>query len=190
MDIVLDQVSKGYGKNAVLSRFSCCIPEYSRCALLAPSGAGKTTLLRLILGLETPDEGTITGVPEKTSALFQEDRLFPALSALTNLRMTVPEAGAQGTALLNALGLSGQTLTQSVATLSGGQSRRVALARALLRRGELLVLDEPFTGLDESARLQAARCICDWTGRRTLLLVTHRPEDLPLLHITQTINLP
>ena len=177
MDIFIQNISKSYGEKQVLSHFSCVIPQGSSQAVMAPSGTGKTTLLRLILGLEQPEEGRISGIPTRKSALFQEDRLFPQLSALKNLRMAMPKWNEEeARRLLSELGLE-DCLNQPVATLSGGQARRAALARALLYPGELLALDEPFTGLDEDSRLRAAEVIRRFRRGRTLLLVTHREED-------------
>ena len=189
MDIVLKEVSKSYDGKQVLSNFSCTIPEGSAWAVMAPSGAGKTTLLRLILGLEKPDGGEILGVPTEKGVLFQEDRLCPRLSVLKNIRMAVGKAGAeQAKALLEFLGLA-DCADQPAEKLSGGQARRAALARALLASGQLLALDEPFTGLDEDARLRAAEAVRVYRRGRTLLLITHRQEDLPLLEVTQRIDL-
>lgn len=189
MDIVLKEVSKSYDGKQVLSNFSCTISEGSSWAVMAPSGAGKTTLLRLILGLEKPDRGEILGVPTEKGVLFQEDRLCPRLSVLKNIRMAVGKAGAeQVRALLEFLGLA-DCADQPAEKLSGGQARRAALARALLASGQLLALDEPFTGLDEAARLRAAEAVRAYRRGRTLLLVTHRQEDLPLLEVTQRIDL-
>lgn len=189
MDIVLKEVSKSYDGKQVLSNFSCTIPEGSVCAVMAPSGVGKTTLLRLILGLEKPDRGEILGVPTEKGVLFQEDRLCPRLSVLKNIRMAVGKAGAeQAKALLDFLGLA-DCADQPAGQLSGGQARRAALARALLASGQLLALDEPFTGLDDAARLRAAEAVRAYRRGRTLLLITHRQEDLPLLEVTQRIDL-
>lgn len=189
MDIVLKEVSKSYDGKQVLSNFSCTIPEGSVCAVMAPSGAGKTTLLRLILGLEQPDGGEVLGVPGEKGVLFQEDRLCPRLSVLKNIRMAVGKAGAeQAKALLDFLGLA-DCADQPAGQLSGGQARRAALARALLASGQLLALDEPFTGLDDAARLRAAEAIRAYRRGRTLLLITHRQEDLPLLEVTDRVDL-
>ena len=189
MDIVLKEVSKSYGGKQVLSNFSCTIPEGSVCAVMAPSGAGKTTLLRLILGLEQPDRGEVLGVPGEKGVLFQEDRLCPRLSVLKNIRMAVGKAGAeQAKALLDFLGLA-DCADQPAGQLSGGQARRAALARALLASGQLLALDEPFTGLDDAARLRAAEAVRAYRRGRTLLLITHRQEDLPLLEVTDRVDL-
>lgn len=189
MDIVLKGICKSYGGKQVLSNVSCTIPEGSVCAVMAPSGVGKTTLLRLILGLEKPDRGEILGVPTEKGVLFQEDRLCPWLSVLKNIRMAVGKAGAeQAKALLEFLGLA-DSLDQPAEKLSGGQARRAALARALLASGQLLALDEPFTGLDEDARLRAAEAVRVYRRGRTLLLITHRQEDLQLLEVTQRVDL-
>ena len=130
MDIFIQNISKSYGEKQVLSHFSCVIPQGSSQAVMAPSGTGKTTLLRLILGLEQPEEGSISGIPAKKSALFQEDRLFPQLSALKNLRMAMPKWNEEeARRLLSELGLE-DCLNQPVSTLSGGQARRSSAASA------------------------------------------------------------
>lgn len=188
MDIVIRGLCKRYGETQVLTDFSCRIPQGSSCAVLAPSGAGKTTLLRLILGLEKPDAGEILGVPACKAVVFQEDRLLPGRSALENLRMAVPVTREQGQAVLFALGL-GDVGGKCVRELSGGQARRVALARAILPEQGLLALDEPFTGLDDATRCLAAETTLRYRRGRTLLLITHRMEDLSLLKIQQEIQL-
>lgn len=191
MEIVLDAVSKSYGEKQVLERFSCRIPQGSAAALMAPSGAGKTTLLRLLLGLERADTGVIRGVPRERSVLFQEDRLCPGLSVLANIRMVtgrrVPEE--EILQLLAMLGLKAEAHSPAH-TLSGGQARRAALARALLHPGELLVLDEPFAGLDEATRHQTAETITRYRRGRTLIVVTHADEDRALLGTEQLIQIP
>lgn len=187
MDISVEHIWKRYGQTPVLSDFSCHIPEGSCCALLAPSGAGKTTLLRLLLGLEQPDEGKITGLPARCAAMFQEDRLFPGLSAISNVTAAASCSRQRAAALLTQLGL--EENEKPVRLLSGGQARRVALARALLAQGALLVLDEPFTGLDDSTRQLCAAVIAAQRRGRTLLVVTHNLEDLPLLAVEKCITL-
>lgn len=185
----LTNVSKSYGETAVLRSFSASFPQGSITAVMAPSGGGKTTLLRLILGLERPDSGSITGIPKRKSALFQEDRLCPELSAEANIRMAVPGASAKQIAeLLSFLGL--ESIDIPASQLSGGMARRAALARALLCPGELLTLDEPFNGLDEQNRLLAAEAICRWRAGRTVILVTHRREDAALLGADRILQLP
>jgi len=189
MEICLNDVSKSYGGKPVFQHFSCKIPQGSVCAVMGPSGSGKTTLLRLILGLEAPDCGEITGVPAEKSAVFQEDRLCPELSLVGNLRMAVPKCSKpELMRLLDALGLA-DSADKPASQLSGGMARRTALARALLCDSALLTLDEPFSGLDEAARNAAILTIRNYQKGRTLLLVTHRQEDAELLQADQVLFL-
>ena len=189
VNIVLTDISKAFGEKQVLSHFSCTIPAGSSWAVMAPSGRGKTTLLRLILGLEKPDAGTISGVPREKAAVFQEDRLISHLSPEKNIAMVASKWGnPEIKELLTALGLA-DCLGIPVSRLSGGQSRRVSLARALAAEGALLALDEPFTGLDEQTRQQAAQVIRQYRRGRTLILITHNEMDLQLLEIGQRIAL-
>ena len=164
---------KTYGEKKVLSSFCADFQPGKRYALMGPSGIGKTTLVRLILGLEKPDSGAMTGVPAKMSAVFQENRLIPELTIPGNLRFILGRRFPAETIreMLEALSLT-DCLETPAAQLSGGQQRRAALARALLADAELLVLDEPFTGLDEENKSRAIREI-DRRFSGTLLLVTH-----------------
>ena len=175
----LQNVSKAYGDKPVLSHFSAVLAPGGRYALMGPSGVGKTTLLRLILGLEKPDSGKITGVPGKKSAVFQESLLIPELTIRGNLRLVLgsrfPET--EITAMLTRLDLT-DCLDTPAANLSGGQQ---LLARALCAAGELLVLDEPFTGLDEDNRRKALDAIRAYPKEAIVLLVTHSREDAEAL---------
>ena len=91
-------------------------------------------------------------------------------------------------ALLTSLGI-GETLDIPASQLSGGMARRVALARALLTDPELLILDEPFTGLDDAARQQSAAAIRAYASGATVLLVTHRKEDAALIGAARILEL-
>ena len=178
MEILLKNVSKAYGDKQVLEHVNASFAPGKVYALMGPSGRGKTTLLRLILGLEKPDTGEIAGVPERKAAVFQESRLCPELTIPENLRLVLggrfPKVEMER--VLTALNLT-DCLDIPAEKLSGGQARRAALARALLYRGELLCLDEPFTGLDAENRERALTAIRAFRGNATLLLVTHSRED-------------
>lgn len=190
MDITIKMVCKAYGENTVLKDYSEVFRGGAVTAIMAPSGRGKTTLLRLILGLEKPDGGTITGVPERCAAVFQENRLCPGRSVLGNIRIAagrrIPEE--QVAAMLDRLGLT-ESRDVPAEQLSGGMARRTALARALLYDGDLLVLDEPFNGLDEKNRRIAAEMILEYGKGKTILLVTHREEDANLLGAGRIVRL-
>ena len=176
-DLTLENICKKYGEKTVLQDVSFVFPGGRRTCIMGPSGCGKTTLLRIILGLETPDAGTMTGRPERLSAVFQENRLFEDFSALSNVAAVCSkEDKGKIEEHLTALGL-GDSLTKPVRTLSGGMKRRVAIARAVLAPGELMILDEPFTGLDKDTKAVVLEYLKTHTQGRTLILVTHAPAE-------------
>ncbi|MBR5534747.1 MAG: ABC transporter ATP-binding protein [Ruminiclostridium sp.] len=176
-DLILQHIGKSYGDKTVLADFSHTFHAGKRTCIMGPSGCGKTTLLRIILGLETPDRGTITGRPDRVSAVFQENRLFEDFSALSNLAAVCHHGDRQVMAdHLTELGL-GDSLHKPVRTLSGGMKRRVAIARAVLAPGELMILDEPFTGLDKDTKEVVVNYLKHHTQDRTLIIVTHDPAE-------------
>ncbi len=177
-DIVISGLCKSYGDTQVLSGFSTTFPHGQITAIMGASGCGKTTLLNILLGLQKSDSGNITGLPDTAAAVFQENRLCEMFTPLTNLTMACPTlTKKQAADHLAGLGL-GETLSRPVAQLSGGQKRRVAIARALLSDGELLVLDEPFKGLDATTLAIVSDYMRDNRRGRTTLIVTHNEEEL------------
>ena len=181
-DIIIQGLCKRYGDRAVLDGFCLTLPSGRITCLMAPSGAGKTTLLRLLAGLEAPDAGTISGLEGlRIGMVFQEDRLLSWLDAVENLRLTAPERSRKSLSeALRRFGLA-DIEGQPVRELSGGMQRRVALLRALLAPADLLLLDEPFNGLDESTRATIAREALRLIDGRTTLLVTHDPDEAALM---------
>ncbi len=175
-------IYKSYGGRAVLEDVSFSAGEGVMC-VMGPSGAGKTTLLRIVLGLERPDRGHVSGMEgARVSAVFQEDRLLPGRTALENLRFVqgtdYDEAGDR--ALLAELGLE-DVDGRPVREFSGGMRRRTALARALCVPFDLLALDEPFAGLDEENRRRCLAAVRRYGAGKRTLLVTHAPEDAAAL---------
>lgn len=127
MDIIVDNVSKSYGDQAVLKKLAFCFPEGRISCIMGPSGCGKTTLMRILLGLEGADEGRVEGVPYgKISAVFQEDRLCENVSAIRNLKLVSDKCEAELRREMEALWL-GEAFGKPVRELSGGMKRRVAI---------------------------------------------------------------
>lgn len=182
MAIVIHNLTKSYGEKLALPPFSATVEAGEIVCLLGQSGCGKTTLLRLLLGLEAPTGGTATGLPDRISAVFQEDRLCPAFSAVTNVSLALGRQASKGeiVSLLGELGL-GDALTKPVRELSGGMQRRVAIARSLLFPADLYVMDEPFKGLDENTRRTVMDTVLLRTKDKTVLVVTHDPEEAAYL---------
>ncbi len=143
-----------------------------------PSGSGKTTFFRCLCGLERPEEGGVSGI-DTFSVQFQEDRLCEDYSVVKNLEMVLGDA-AQAREILVQL-LPEEALEQPCRELSGGMKRRVSLVRAMEAGAQCVLLDEPFTGLDEENRKKAEAYIRRKAGGRILILATHiRPaEELP-----------
>ena len=180
--ICLQGLEKSYGGRTVLHQLSAVFPAGAVTCITAPSGGGKTTLLRILMGLESADSGTITGLDDlKQSAVFQEDRLCEHLTPVSNIRLVRPAlSSASVLDAMQAVGLSGCE-KQPVRELSGGMRRRVAILRALLADYDILFLDEPFKGLDHDTREKVisftrARC-----AGRTVLLVTHDRSEAEAL---------
>ena len=177
MSIVITDLCKSFGSTPVLQRFTWTVDR--PMVLMGRSGCGKTTLLRILLGLESADSGTVTGV-ETPAAVFQEDRLCPQLTAAANLTLTghglTPRDAERE---LRTLGFTDAELALPAARLSGGQKRRAALLRALLcRDAKTLLLDEPFTGMDPAVMKKAAAMLKARCGTKPTLLATHDQEAI------------
>lgn len=182
-EVRFDGVRKSYGENRVLRGLNFALEAGGMYCLMAPSGSGKTTLFRALLGLESCDAGSIIGVSAgDTSMMFQEDRLCEALSAVENVALVLPgRASRREVRKLLSQILPATCLDQPVMELSGGMRRRVSLARAVAYPSTLLVLDEPFTGLDAQTRRQAIDFLLANRRGRTLLVATHGEQDAELL---------
>lgn len=179
MELRVEHLCKRYGENAVLDDISFTA-RVGVTRLLGPSGIGKTTLLRVLLGLETPDSGTVNGDKFRWTAVFQENRLLEGLDAEGNLRFVLGAAydDSHTKALLGALGL-GDVGGKKVCDYSGGMKRRLALARALLAPCDALALDEPFTGLDRASRDAALGAVLRAAEEKIVLLAAHEALALP-----------
>ena len=209
--LTLRSVTKSYDGQPVLSDLSLEFSSGTFYCLMAPSGNGKTTMFRLILGLEKPDSGVIlfgtsagdtgnndikasSGTVSKSdlrrlrgmrpliSAVFQENRLLEGYTAIENLRFALGKRYSSEalTAYLLRL-LPEDALNKPVCEFSGGMKRRLSLLRALLVPFDLLILDEPFNGLDSENRKKAAALVRNRAQDKILLFAAHTKEDAALL---------
>lgn len=182
MDIELHDLSIVFDGRPVFTNFSHTFREGSITCVTGPSGCGKTTLLRLLMGLLRPDSGRISGLPDRCAPVFQEDRLIAHLSPSANVRVAL----SCGLSLrriseaLNAVGLDASA-ERPVRELSGGMQRRVAIVRALLSDAPLLVMDEPFKGLDADTRNTVIQFARPLMAGRTAVIATHDPAEAALL---------
>ena len=175
--IGLRDITVRFGDKLVLDRFSLDIPAQGLTALSGPSGCGKTTLLRVMAGLAAPGGGAVSGIdPGRTAFLFQEDRLLPWRTATQHIADVLPRPrrgeAARWLAFAELEGEGGAY----PAALSGGMARRLALARCAALGGELLLLDEPFAGVDSE---RTARILERLRGLGVpIVLATHQPQVL------------
>jgi NitT/TauT family transport system ATP-binding protein len=168
----------------VIHRMTFAVPPGQCVSLLGPSGCGKTTLLRLLMGIERPTSGSLAIDPTLVghlSYVFQEPRLVPWRTSFENVLLPLELSGARDDGsrseveeLLTLLGL-GERLANFPRELSGGMQMRVALARALITKPKVLLLDEPFAALDERTRFRLQDLLLDLRARLDLqyVFVTH-----------------
>ena len=179
----LKDISVRYDGKSVLSGCGLSLGDGERLALMGPSGCGKTTLLRVALSLQPPDTGSVSGDPGRTAAVFQEPRLLPWRTAAESVNVVLsdtPETMPEALSMLERVELS-DAVEKYPAELSGGMQQRVSIARALAFRPDLLVLDEPFRGLDDELRGRMVSLLNTSLQSASLLLVTHSEEEAKTL---------
>ena len=184
-------ICKSFEGRSVLKNVSFDFPEAAVTALRGPSGCGKTTLVNIILGLLAPDAGEVRmPLNARTAAVFQEDRLIEHFSAARNVRLTAPASvtDRQIQAALAELGFASEG-EKRVSEFSGGMRRRVAVIRAALFQPQLLLLDEPFKGLDEEMRARTASFLRRNCAQATTILVTHDETEAALMGATAELDL-
>jgi len=178
-DIKLRNVRRQFADLVVLDAFDLTLEAGTVTALRGPNGSGKTTVARLVLGLDAPDAGTVEGNQGRLrAAVFQENRLFAHLSPLANVRLVLDRSDwTSAEEHLRLVGLTGATILTPVGKLSGGQRRRVAIVRALAGTADLVVLDEPYAGLDVEGKPAVQEYVRTRVKGRTTLLITHDSDE-------------
>ncbi|MBE6553969.1 MAG: ABC transporter ATP-binding protein [Ruminococcaceae bacterium] len=180
----LDKISFSYGKKQVIRDLDLTLKRGELLAVMGASGCGKSTLLHLIAGLRKPTNGMIECNAERIAYVFQEPRLFPWLTVEENLRAVCSESENTDEQITQALALVGleNARVLSPAQLSGGMKSRVSLARALVYGGDLFLLDEPFSALDEALRIRLTQELRNYCKEKdiTAILVTHQSSDAEL----------
>jgi len=176
--IEVRNICKAFDGKTVLRDVSMTFGEGITC-IMGSSGAGKTTLVNIIAGILPPDSGEISGMAGKNIAMvFQEDRLLPWETALANVTF-IRNDRIRAAELLTAAGLA-DSMHKKAAELSGGMKRRVCLCRALIAEHDVLILDEPFKGLDDEIKPAIMQMVKDNPAPITIC-ITHDAREAEYL---------
>ena len=180
-------IEKRYGRKRVLTGVDVAVPVGGFALVTGPNGSGKTTLLRMLAGLAAPSRGDLVvgAVRSQVGYLAHEPLVYRELTALENLDLfgrlyRVPERRERIGMLLERFGLW-DARSERVSAYSRGMTQRLALCRVLLHEPDLLVLDEPYSALDEDGAALLDRELDALAGARTLVVATHDPERLARL---------
>lgn len=184
MPLVMKNIAKSFGVKTVLDGFSLEVADGERVCILGPSGGGKSTLLNIIAGLIKPDSGEMTCSYRRMAYVFQEYRLLPWLTAEENITAVSGCDKQKARELLEAVELASEIHTYPD-SLSGGMKQRVNIARALAAESELLLMDEPFKGLDTALRERVIQKVTEYHQDRSLILVTHDQVESVLMGCTK-----
>ncbi len=188
MTIRIESLTKKFADSMLFDGINLEIKSGGITAFIGGSGCGKTTLLRLISGLDKDYAGRITGVPERISFLFQEDRLLPWCNVKENIAfalkdvMSKEQLEAAVSDIIKAVQLNGHE-NKRPSELSGGMQRRVAMARAFSYPAKLLLMDEPFKGFDLKLNLELISLflkLYEGSGK-TVIIVAHETDLLERL---------
>lgn len=180
--ITVRGLSKKYREKVVYENLNLTLETGKISAIMGASGCGKTTLLRILAGLEPCEKGDIRGIPlERISMVFQEDRLLTWLTVEENIQFVLKESYPISE-LLKKLGLEGLEKAH-IGELSGGMQRRVSLARALAYDYDMILLDEPFKGIDGAFKRELMMVLKEeWCREeKTVLFITHDQEEAKFL---------
>ena len=186
MSITVKDLKKSFNNKVILNNVNLTFRDNDISCIIGPSGCGKTTLLNIILGLEEADSGYIEGIDGKgISVVFQEDRLCEGFSAVANIKL-VCDNSISHTMILNSLKEVGlhESDNKIVSQLSGGMRRRVAIVRAILTKADIIVMDEPFKGLDEETKLKVVDYVKRNTKGKIVIITTHNNKEIDMLKAT------
>lgn len=184
MTIEAEHIYKSYDGKPVLEDFCLDVSSDSSYVITGESGAGKTTFLRILLGLEKPDQGRVRLLGDykysrvNAGVVFQEDRLCEEFSAVENVAMVSKKLSERIARQELEKLLPADQLDKPVKELSGGMRRRVCIVRACVVPSDVLVMDEPFAGLDEENRRKCIEYIRSVQGTTPLVLTTHSLDGL------------
>ncbi|MCI6693869.1 MULTISPECIES: ATP-binding cassette domain-containing protein [unclassified Clostridium] len=179
MDIVIENLKKRYNDKVVLNNFNYTFKDKTISFIMGASGVGKTTLIKILMGLVQADDGKVIGINnKKISVVFQEDSLCENLSVLLNIKLVCENiSNLEIEKSLELLDLK-DCMHKRVRELSGGMKRRIAIIRALLYDFDLLIMDEPFKGLDKETKIKVMDFVISKLENKSAIIITHDMDEI------------
>ncbi len=175
--MIIKNLTKAFDKKLVFDKFSIEIPKNKVTIVEGESGCGKTTLLRIIAGLDTDYTGEIIKESDYISYVFQEPRLFDAITVKQNLEIVEKNSNLSLQEILSIVELENDLNTYPN-ELSGGMKMRLSLARALYYNGDMFLMDEPFSALDNDMKNRIISKVFELLKEKTVIIVSHNISEI------------
>ncbi len=172
----IKRLNKSFGDKIIFSDFSASIPDGKITFIMGESGCGKTTLLRIIAGLDNDYTGTIQKESNNISVVFQEPRLFPAISIKKNLEIVNNNPIYSIDEILSIVELTGDA-DELPQNLSGGMKMRASVARSLYHNGDIYLMDEPFSAIDENMKDRIIPRVLSFIKGKTVIIISHDADE-------------
>ena len=172
----LNNITKSFASKKIFNNDNFEFNDKEITYIIGESGIGKTTILRMIAGLDKDFSGEITKSSDRIAYVFQEPRLFPFLSVYDNISISTPSSCYTVEEVLKLVELE-QEINSLPSALSGGMKMRVALARAIYSDGDILLMDEPFSALDDELKSRILPKIFSYLKNKTVIIVSHNIEE-------------
>ena len=189
----LNNITKSFASKVIFNKDNFEFIDNKITYIIGESGIGKTTILRIIAGLDKDFSGEIKKSSDKVSYVFQEPRLFPFLSVYDNVAISSQASPFTVEEVLKLVELENE-INSMPSALSGGMKMRVALARAIYSDGDIYLMDEPFSALDDDLKTRILPKIFDYLKNKTVIIVSHNIEEANkyadnLINFNTTLNL-
>ena len=172
----LNNIIKSFASKRIFNNDSFEFKDNQITYIIGESGIGKTTILRMIAGLDTDFDGTINKSSDKISYVFQEPRLFPFVSVYDNIALASTSSPYTVNDVLKLVEMENE-INALPASLSGGMKMRIALARAIYNDGDIFLMDEPFSALDDDLKARILPKIFEHIKGKTVIIVSHNIEE-------------
>ncbi len=179
MNIRVVNLTKRFGNTIVFDNFNTEFKAKQINCIMGKSGCGKTTLINMIIGITDFDSGQILGIDnQKFSVVFQEDRLCEKFNSIKNIRLVCNKTITDEKIKRHLFTAGLKNIYSPVYQLSGGMKRIVAIVRSIIYNADIIIMDEPFKGLDINTKTNIIKYIKDNTKGKTLLIITHNVDEI------------